>query len=260
MPGLQDRLAAELTAARKAQDKPLELLKLLVCCRAMRRESADKQWLAQRLWPDADDANARKSLDMTLSRLRRLLRDDDAIVASESRLALSPHHVWTDVTPLLDALSRVTQFRDQQATGHDVHRAAASAEVAAVLEHFKGPFLPEDEGPPWLLAGREAIAAAVRSTLLIAESLFEGDEDPRLADALERAFNADPTSEDLARALMRSLIRSRQHAEALRIYRRLREMLSVVLGVAPARETEQLRAQIHAEANAGIASTTPASH
>ncbi len=71
----------------------------------------------------------------------------------------------------------------------------------------------------------------MRSTLLIAESLFEGDEDPRFVAALERAFNADPTSEDLARALMRSLIRSGQHAEALRIYRRLREMLSVVLGV-----------------------------
>ena len=41
---------------------------------------------------------------------------------------------------------------------------------------------------------------------------------------------------------MRSLIRSGQHAEALRIYRRLREMLSVVLGVTPAHETEQLRA------------------
>ena len=92
--------------ARKAQDKPLELLKLLICCQAMRRESADKQWLAQRLWPDADEANARKSLDMTLSRLRRLLRDDDTVVASESRLAFSPNHVWTDVTPLLDGLSR----------------------------------------------------------------------------------------------------------------------------------------------------------
>ncbi len=246
--------------ARKAQDKPLELLKLLICCQAMRRESVDKQWLAQRLWPDADEANARKSLDMTLSRLRRLLRDDAAIVASESRLAFSPTHIWTDVAPLLGALSRVSQLRDQRAAGHEVHRAAAAAEVAAVLEHFQGSFLPEDEGPSWLLAGREAIATAVRSTLLIAEALFEGDEDPRFADALERAFNADPTSEDLARALMRSLIRSCQHAEALRIYRRLRDMLSVVLGVAPAHETEQLRLQIHAGANAGIASTTSASN
>ena len=62
--------------------------------------------------------------------------------------------------------------------GGYLHGAAPSADVAAMLEHFKGPFLPEDEGPSWLLAGREAVAAAVRSTLLIAESLFEGNNDP----------------------------------------------------------------------------------
>ena len=195
--------------SRKAQDKPLELLKLLVCCQAMRRNSADKQWLAQRLWPDADEANARKSLDMTLSRLRRLLGDDATIVASESRLAFSATHVWTDIAPLLDALSRVSEFRDRHAGGRAPHGAAPSADVAAMLEHFKGPFLPEDEGPSWLLAGREAVAAAVRSTLLIAESLFEGNNDSKFLAALERAFSADPTSEDLARALMRSLIRVR---------------------------------------------------
>ena len=111
----------------------------------------------------------------------------------------------------------------------------------------------------WLLAGREAVAAAVRSTLLIAEALFEANNDSKFIAALERAFSADPTSEDLARALMRSLIRAGQHAEALRVYRRLREMLSVVLGVTPAHETERLRQQVHAEASAGIASTAPAS-
>ena len=57
----------------KAQDKPLELLKLLVTCQAMGRASAEKGWLAERLWPDAEAENARKSLDMTLARLRRLL-------------------------------------------------------------------------------------------------------------------------------------------------------------------------------------------
>ena len=143
--------------ARKAQDKPLELLKLLICCQAMRRDSADKQWLAQRLWPDADDANARKSLDMTLSRLRRLLRDDDAIVASESRLAFSPNsRLDGHRTAARCAFPREPTSGPASAGGRVLHRAAASAEVAAVLEHFKGPFLPEDEGPSWLLAGREA--------------------------------------------------------------------------------------------------------
>jgi DNA-binding SARP family transcriptional activator len=243
--------------SRKAQDKPLELLKLLVCCQAMRRHSIDKPWLAQRLWADADEANARKSLDMTISRLRKLLRDDDAIVSQESRLALATDRVWTDLVPLLEAQARVSEARDRRNAGEHRQGATSSA-VAALLEHFKGPFLPEDEGPPWVIAGREAVAAIVRSTLLGASEADETIDDPKLAAALERAFSADPTAEDLARALMRALIRSGQHAEALRVYRRLREMLSVVLSVAPTRETEQLREQIHADATAGIASAAVA--
>jgi len=242
--------------SRKAQDKPLELLKLLICCQAMRRDAVDKQWLAQRLWPDADDFNARKSLDMTISRLRRLLQDEEAVAGQDSRIGLSPTRVWTDLTPLFIAQDRVAHLRDRAAAGQELDREAASADVAAVLEHFRGPFLPEDEAPPWLLAGREAVASAVRATLLSAEALLRGRDESKLVLALARAFDADTTSEDLARGLIRALIRSGQHAEALRVYRRLREMLSVVLGVAPARETELLRQQIHAEANAGIVSAT----
>jgi hypothetical protein len=210
--------------SRKAQDKPLELLKLLVCCQAMHRNSADKQWLAQRLWPDADEANARKSLDMTLSRLRRLLGDDATIVASESRLAFSATHVWTDIAPLLDALSRVSEFRDRHAGGRAPRGAAPSADVAAMLEHFKGPFLPEDEGPSRAAGGARGRVAAVRSALLIAESLFEGNR-PQVLAALDRAFSAIQPRKTWARA--DALVDPfRQHAEALRVYRRLREMLS----------------------------------
>ncbi len=242
--------------AHKAQDKPLELLKLLVCCQAMGRDSADKQWITDRLWPDADIANARKSLDMTISRLRRLLRDEESLVSLEGRLQLAPRRVWIDVGPLLRALSRVGGHRDDHAGGRNVQHAAAMRDVSAVLEHYRGPFLPEDEGPPWLLAGREAVTAAVRSALLTADALLAGREDERLIPALERAFAADTTSEDIARSLMRALARHAQYSEGLRVYRRLREMLSIVLGVAPSAETEQLKETIYAEAHAGSASST----
>ena len=104
-----------------------------------------------------------------------------------------------------------------------------------------------------MIAGREAVAAAVRSALLIAEAVLEGRDDARLAPALERALAADPTSEDLARALMRAHTRRGEHAEAIRVYRRLREMLSIILGMPPSRETEQLRNELYAGAPAGDA-------
>jgi DNA-binding SARP family transcriptional activator len=58
---------------------------------------------------------------------------------------------------------------------------------------------------------------------------------------MEKAFAADPTSEDLARALMRAHLRGGHKSEALRVYRRLREMLSLLLGVAPSKESEHIR-------------------
>ena len=227
------------TPAHKTQDKPLELLKLLLTAQALGRDSIDKHWAGERLWPDADTANSRKSLDMTISRLRRLLDDDAALQTPEGRLRLSPLHVWTDIAPLMRALSHIGVRRDEHATGRSVP-AAAALDIANFLELYRGPFLPEEDPPPWLIAGREAVAAAVRAALLTAETVLQGQEDVRLVPAIERAFAADATSEDLARALMRALLRRGRHGEALIVYRRVREMLSVVLGVTPARGNRAL--------------------
>ena len=238
--------------AHKAQDKPLELLKLLVTAQALGRESIDKVWIADRLWPDADMANGRKSLDMAISRLRRLLSDDSALLSPEGRLCLSGQHVWTDIAPLLRALSRIGIRRDEHATGF-VPVVAAATDIANFLDLYRGPFLPEEDAPPWLIAGREAVAVAVRTALLTAETVLGGREDARLVPAIERAFAADATSEDLARALIRAHLRQGRHGEALVVYRRVREMLSVVLGVRPAAETEQLKEQAYAAASAAPA-------
>jgi DNA-binding SARP family transcriptional activator len=239
--------------AHKTQDKPLELLKLLVTCLTLGRDSADREWIAERLWPDADAPNARKSLETTLSRLRKLLRDDDAVVLSEGRLRLAPTRVWTDIAPLLRALQHAGAHRENRAHGKPLAVSNAVADIAAVLDHYHGRFLPEEGDAPWLLAGREAVAAAVRSALLIADAVLEGREDDRLIAALERALAADPTSEDLARALMRACSRLGQHAEAIRVYRRLREMLSIILGLPPSRETEELKDDLYARVPAGDA-------
>ena len=196
--------------AHKTQDKPLELLKLLVTTQAMGRNSAEKTWIAERLWPDAEPANARKSLDMTLARLRRLLSDEDAVTVAEGRVQLSLAKVWTDVRPLREAVSQVRTRRDERATGKPESVDEAVASIAAVLEHYRGPFLAEEDDAPWVLAGREAIATSVRQALLLADSVLDGSTDESLIPAIESALNVDPTSEDLARALMRAQLRQGQ--------------------------------------------------
>ena len=102
------------------------------------------------------------------------------------------------------------------------------------------------------------MTGAVRSALLTADALLDEDNDDKIMPALERALAADPTSEDLARALMHRHGRRGEYGEVLRVYRRLREMLSILLGLSPSRETEQLKEKFYGEAHAGSASTKTA--
>jgi len=229
--------------SHKAQDKPLELLKLLLSCQALGRDSAEKNWIAERLWPDADVDNARKSLDMTVGRLRRLLAHDDAIITHEGRLQLSSDIVWTDIRFLLVAISHAQFHRDRSVTASRGSNKESAASIAAVLQNYTGPFLADEEGSAWLLAGREAVATKVRQALLVADAML--DDGAELIPALEKALAADPTSEDLAQALMRTYLRLGQNSEALRIYRRLREMLSLLLGLAPSAESDDIRSRAY---------------
>jgi DNA-binding SARP family transcriptional activator len=105
-----------------------------------------------------------------------------------------------------------------------------------------------------LLAGREAIATAVRQALITADSILDGSVDEVLIPALERALLADPASEDLARSLMRALLRQKRHSEVIQVYRRLRQMLSLLLGVAPSPETDHIRDQAYTAPSSQAAS------
>ena len=241
----------------KAQDKPLELLKLLVTCQTLGRQSADKTRVTERIWPPAESEDARKSLDMTVGRLRRLLGRDDVIVSNDGRLQLSPLHVWTDVAPFLRALSNASARRTITQRASAAMSELASTSVTAVLEHYTGPYLADEDGPPWLLAGREAMASAVRHALLTADALLGGQSDQLLIPALEKAFAVDPTSEDLARSLMRAHLRQGHHSEVVRVHRRLRETLSLLLGIAPSPETDDIRQQAYA-AEASVSAASPA--
>src|SRR5678815_5745727 len=93
----------------KAQQRPLDLLKLLI---ALGGSDVDTQQLTAALWPDADGDAAKASFDTTLFRLRKLLDVDRALVLSGGRLSLARSVAWTDVGALkavLDATDDAPQ-------------------------------------------------------------------------------------------------------------------------------------------------------
>lgn len=57
-------------------------------------------------------------------------------------------------------------------------------------------------------------------------------------------LDADNLAEAFYRGLLRSLMATGDYAEALNVFRRCRELLSVVLGMAPSAETSRLHRDI----------------
>jgi len=98
-----------LKTSGKAQAKPLELLKALIAYGGREVASA---LLAAQIWPDIEGDAAQNALDTTLHRLRKLLRQEDAIIVHQARLSLNPAKVWVDVW----AFERLANRLENEAT------------------------------------------------------------------------------------------------------------------------------------------------
>jgi len=224
----------------KAQQRPLDLLKLLV---ALGGANVDAQQLTAALWPEADGAAAKTSFDSTLFRLRKLLDVENALVLSAGKLSLARSLVWTDLWALEAAF-------DAAQPGSQADGAGTSAERMArrVLDAYPGPLLGADENP-WIAKPRDALRARFVRTLMRLGEQLEAERDwERAIDLYRRGLEADNLAESFYRGLMRALAATGDQAEALNAFRRCRELLSIVLGIKPSAETDRLYREIAAGA------------
>ena len=227
------RDGAPLEVRGKAQKKPLELLKALI---ALGGEAVDASRLAAMLWPDADGDAAKKSFDTTLYRLRKLVGLDAALVLAEGKLSLDRQQCWLDVW----AFERIA--RDADAPDADLVRLGR-----ALLDAYPGHFLAADEDAPWAIDLRDRLRSKlVRTVLGLGERLQAAGRWTEAVTLYERALELDNLAEGLYRDLMICHRELGQPAAALQAYRRCRELLSVVLGLAPSAETEAVRRTLDA--------------
>ena len=220
-----------LIFAGKGPKKPLELLKALV---AIGGYMVDVGWLAEQLWPDADAV--RNVFNVTHARLRNLLPVDDVVLLDEGKLSLNAALVWTDV----GTFERLADHCSRR-----LRRDPTPSEVAGLSETllslYGGELLKGEMDAPWLIAARDRVKNKFLRTLKSLGAYWEGQEAWGQALTLyERVLEIDNVAEDIYRRLMRCYSKVGQPAEALRVYRRCRQMLSFVLGIAPSAETEAL--------------------
>lgn len=123
--------------AGKVQKKPLQLLKLLV---AMGEEQIPQELLCDLLWPDADGDRAQRSLITTLSRLRQLLGDSEALEFHGGRISLNQQLCRSD----LGRLRRLAAEFGRLAGGPARDPARAAALTDRMLTLCRGDFLAGD--------------------------------------------------------------------------------------------------------------------
>jgi LuxR family maltose regulon positive regulatory protein len=221
-------------AARKAQKKPLDLLKALV---AQGGHEVSAAAIAEILWPEAEGDAALDALEVTLRRLRKLLGRDDAIRLQEGRLALNEGVCWVDTR----AFERAHQRADAVLTGSGPRVTDTDLDSLALrlLSLYPGHFLDGDDENPWLLACRQRLASRIFRDLSAIGQLWEDRGAPEKAELIyRRGVELDAVSEILYRRLMCVQTRRGDRAGALATYRRCRRMLQLTLGVEPSSETE----------------------
>ena len=215
---------APLAFNGKAPRKPLLLLKAII---ALGETGIPVHALVDALWPDEEGDSGRKSLDVTIARLRKLLGRHDVIVVGDEIVSLNLKLCWTDARSFLE-------FDDASSSPKDSDDASRRAFLL-----YAGVFLPADVEAHWSWKRREQLRSRfVRLVESVGQALEAAG---RWSDAITHyhaGLEADDLAEIFHQGLMRCYRALGRHAEAMSAYRRLRQTLSVTLGIAPSQQSQ----------------------
>lgn len=213
-----------LASDGKAQKKPLELLALLAAQggRPLPAEAA-----IEALWPSLEANAPRASLDMAVSRLRKLLDVPDAVLLAEGRLQLNPALCWTDVAAF--------EARLQQAA------AGEPTALADAVALYGAPLLGSQPLPGALQLRRQQLAQQFAQAVIgHARQLAAGGQGEAACSLLQQALLQEPLAEPLHRALIQVLLDTGEHAQAAQALQHCRLVLQRALGVPPSPATQAL--------------------
>ena len=187
--------------------------------------------VVEALWGETPPTTAAKTVQVYVSRLRKLLPPD--------RLVSEPGGYLLRVEQGELDLSRVEALLERAVAAEP---EAASACLLEALSLFRGPALAE-------LPFAQAEKARIEELRLTAlEERIEAElslgEHLRLVSELEQLVEEQPLRERLRAQLMLALYRSGRQADALEFFRKTRRSLVDELGLEPGRDLQELEMKI----------------
>ena len=214
----------------KAPRRVLALLKAIV---ASGPAALPASHLVDALWPDEEGDAGRKALEVCLVRLRKLLGHTEAVVVRDEQISLNRSLCWVDAWAFAELVESVE-------SGDESPRALARLGSHA-LELYRGNFLPADgESRTVIVARLKLRDLLIRLVSVLGQQMeADGRWDEALA-CYRHGIDADELTEEFYQGVMRCHAATGRSAEGFAVYRRLRQTLSVVLGLKPSAQTEQL--------------------
>jgi len=225
--------------AGKAPRKPLALLKTII---AFGGEDVSQQSVLDILWPNEDGDAAHRALSVALVRVRRLLGNSSAVLLSDQKLTLNPQLVWVDAS----AFQRFLENAEVELPLAQGSRLAELADQA--ISFYRGNFLPEEQAESWAITPRLRVrgrfARFVETVGRRLESIKRWD---RAIACYQRGIEIDDLAEEFYLGLMRCYLNLNRAADGLAVFRRLRQTLSIVLGLSPSPPAEDLARALRAQ-------------
>ena len=208
-----------LAFSRKLPRKTLLLLKAIV---AYGGRNVPEQGLCDALWGDEEGDAARNALAVSIVRLRKLLESSDAVIQQGGKVALNPDLCHLDTWAFEAQVLNDAPVRD-------------------ILNAYGGVLLPDEESEPWSVAPRERLRGRFIDAISTHSASLEEEDDMQGAvRCYLRGIDTDPIVEIFHQGLMRCYERMGRRTESLSAYRRLKQTLSVLLGVPPSENSQRL--------------------
>jgi DNA-binding SARP family transcriptional activator/class 3 adenylate cyclase len=208
-----------------------------------RNRVVPRERLIDALWTDDPPASAANSVQIYVSKLRKLLQegtDDSAVLATQA-----PGYLLRVAPAELDA----NEFERLLAEGSSALDAGRPEEaeslLAGALELWRGPALVDLATEPFAQAEIERLEGQrLRALEARFEAMLAIGRQTEAVGELQALVALHPLDERLRAQLMVALYRSGRHSEALETYRSFRHLLSEELGLEPNPELRQLEQAI----------------
>jgi len=214
----------------KAPRRVLAVLKAIVAGGGIAVPNAR---LVDTLWPDEEGDAGGKVLGVCLVRLRKLLGHAEAVVVRDEQVSLNRRLCWVDAWAFADLVKIVE-------SGGEPPQSRSHLGMHA-LELYRGSLLPADDQDGATIVARLKLRdmhAQLVST--VGQQMEASGNWKQALNCYRHGTEADELAEEFYQGMMRCHAATGRSAEGIAVYRRLRQTLSVVLGLQPSKQTEQL--------------------